>query len=498
MWFLNWFNKNQGKKWLLIFIMSFLSLFIFEMIILAIDPLWAEFNQYLGDFIGSHANYILFFLIIIGFPLVYSAIILIINVKRMISTNRISPHIAHKILSIISIVVFNALLFIMIVLFGEEAAIVFQLFENISFLFFLGVAISIIILLDPAITLIKSSITKLKSLLILGCFIATYGFIFSLPFFYIPANIIDSPLPPKPGVVAHRGASHLAPENTIKAAEVAIEYKVIGWESDVLISYDGIPFLMHDRSLKRTTNVEEIFPELADLRASNFTISQLKQLDAGSWFVDNDPFLAITKGLISPEEAEEYRGLKIPTFEEALNFTRENTLIFDFDLRSPPEGHPYHSQFYNICLDLIVAAGIQDKIWIPSGGELFDAIQDKTPNITKMRGACSVDDFLTSEYDQINTHYSLSNKQLKEYSAANISVVAHIVNFVEVYSQLWCLGVNYVKTDEPHKFANLTQPLWYLPIDLYYNLWIGINILCLISVILLNSLIKKENIKESK
>ncbi len=491
-WFESFYRK-QGKKWLLVFIIAFVSLFIFEMILLSIEPLWADFNEYLGDLIGSKANYVLIFLIIIGIPLAYSSVLLILNLKNIFTINRIDPHIVHKILAIILIVFFSALLFIMLDLFGEEAAIVSYLFETINILIFIGVAIGIIIILDPIITIIKKSIKRPKSILILICFITAYGFIFSLPFLYVPANVIEGPLPPKPGIVAHRGASHLAPENTIKAATLAVNYGCVGWESDVRISYDGIPFLIHDSTLKRTTNVEAIFPDRTDLRASNFTLSEIKQLDAGSWFVDNDPYYAIAKGLITPTQAEEYRGIKIPTFEEALNFTRDNNLLFDFDLRRPPEGHPYRQQFYNICIDLIVGAGIEDKIWIPTDDELFDVIEDKAPNITKMRSACSIEEFLASDYDQINTHYSLSNSKFREYSEANISVVTYTVDFIERYSQLWCLGVNYVKTNEPHKFTNLTQPLWYLPADLYYSLWIAINTLCLVSVILLNYLIRKDN-----
>jgi len=307
-WFESFYRK-QGKKWLLVFIIAFVSLFIFEMILLSIEPLWADFNEYLGDLIGSKANYVLIFLIIIGIPLAYSSVLLILNLKNIFTINRIDPHIVHKILAIILIVFFSALLFIMLDLFGEEAAIVSYLFETINILIFIGVAIGIIIILDPIITIIKKSIKRPKSILILICFITAYGFIFSLPFLYVPANVIEGPLPPKPGIVAHRGASHLAPENTIKAATLAVNYGCVGWESDVRISYDGIPFLIHDSTLKRTTNVEAIFPDRTDLRASNFTLSEIKQLDAGSWFVDNDPYYAIAKGLITPTQAEDFVDL---------------------------------------------------------------------------------------------------------------------------------------------------------------------------------------------
>ena len=50
-------------------------------------------------------------------------------------------------------------------------------------------------------------------------------------------------------------------------------------------SYDGVPFLMHDTTLKRTTNVDEVFPDRVGEPASMFNISDLNQLDAGSWFL---------------------------------------------------------------------------------------------------------------------------------------------------------------------------------------------------------------------
>ncbi len=50
-------------------------------------------------------------------------------------------------------------------------------------------------------------------------------------------------------------------------------------------SYDGVPFLMHDDTLRRTSNVAELFPEQANLPACLFNLSQIQQLDAGSWFL---------------------------------------------------------------------------------------------------------------------------------------------------------------------------------------------------------------------
>lgn len=50
-------------------------------------------------------------------------------------------------------------------------------------------------------------------------------------------------------------------------------------------SYDGVPFLMHDLTLQRTTNVHEVFPNRTDAPASMFTWAELERLNAGAWFL---------------------------------------------------------------------------------------------------------------------------------------------------------------------------------------------------------------------
>ncbi|MCW5559070.1 MAG: glycerophosphodiester phosphodiesterase, partial [Verrucomicrobiae bacterium] len=64
-----------------------------------------------------------------------------------------------------------------------------------------------------------------------------------------------------PLLVAHRGASALAPENTLLAAERAWRDGAVAWEFDVHLSRDGVPVVIHDESLLRTTDVAERFPD---------------------------------------------------------------------------------------------------------------------------------------------------------------------------------------------------------------------------------------------
>ena len=55
-------------------------------------------------------------------------------------------------------------------------------------------------------------------------------------------------------------------------------------------SIDGVPFLMHDKTFRRTTNIADVFPDRVDEPASMFNISDIKKLNAGQWFIDASLF----------------------------------------------------------------------------------------------------------------------------------------------------------------------------------------------------------------
>src|SRR5690625_2533442 len=76
--------------------------------------------------------------------------------------------------------------------------------------------------------------------------------------------------------VAHRGASGYAPENTMAAFDRAFEMKADFIEIDVQMSADGEVVAIHDLMIDRTTD--------GTGRVDNFTLEELRQLDAGSWF----------------------------------------------------------------------------------------------------------------------------------------------------------------------------------------------------------------------
>jgi glycerophosphoryl diester phosphodiesterase len=87
-----------------------------------------------------------------------------------------------------------------------------------------------------------------------------------------------------PDVIAHRGSSGMAPENTVVANELAIEQGADFVEIDVQRTRDGKLVNFHDCTMERTTDIEEVFPNRSSYRVSDFTWNQLRRLDAGSWF----------------------------------------------------------------------------------------------------------------------------------------------------------------------------------------------------------------------
>ncbi len=110
-------------------------------------------------------------------------------------------------------------------------------------------------------------------------------------------------------LVAHRGASAYAPEHTLASYRLALQQKADYVEQDLAVTKDLVLICLHDESLERTTNVEELFPDRAVIDpatgrkqwlAVDFTLAEIKQLDAGTWF------------------DARFAGERIPTWEEAV------------------------------------------------------------------------------------------------------------------------------------------------------------------------------------
>jgi len=89
---------------------------------------------------------------------------------------------------------------------------------------------------------------------------------------------------PNVAVIGHRGSGAMAPENTLASIRLALKQGADYIENDIMRTKDGALVVTHDLSLARTTNVEQVFPDRAPWNVADFTLSEVKQLDAGSWF----------------------------------------------------------------------------------------------------------------------------------------------------------------------------------------------------------------------
>ncbi len=118
--------------------------------------------------------------------------------------------------------------------------------------------------------------------------------------------------------IAHRGAGKLAPENTLAALRLGAQNGYRMFECDVKLSADGVPFLMHDATLTRTTNATTRLPECASATAGDHDWAALSQLDAGSW------------------HSRAYAGEPLPTLESIARFCQANGHALNIEIKPTP------------------------------------------------------------------------------------------------------------------------------------------------------------------
>ncbi len=115
---------------------------------------------------------------------------------------------------------------------------------------------------------------------------------------------------PYPRWIAHRGAGKLAPENTLAALRLGAAHGYRMFECDVKLSADGVPFLLHDKTLERTSNGHGIAGDLA--------WSELSQLDAGTW------------------HSRSYAGEPLPTLDNIAAYCLRNGFFLNIEIKPTP------------------------------------------------------------------------------------------------------------------------------------------------------------------
>ncbi|MBT8352269.1 MAG: hypothetical protein KJO26_13690 [Deltaproteobacteria bacterium] len=134
--------------------------------------------------------------------------------------------------------------------------------------------------------------------------------------------------------IAHRGARSIAPENTLIAAQKAYDLGAHMWETDIQITKDEKLIIFHDNSLVRITDAKNRFPDRYPWTLNSFSLDEIRNLDAGSWFAKTDPHQQIRGGNISPLELDSYCGIKVPTLTEALQLTQKLNWKINLEIKA--------------------------------------------------------------------------------------------------------------------------------------------------------------------
>jgi glycerophosphoryl diester phosphodiesterase len=176
---------------------------------------------------------------------------------------------------------------------------------------------------------------------------------------------VNNPEYPKPLNIAHRGARSLAPENTLAAARKGFETGADMWELDVAVTADGELVILHDDTLERTSNAQQVYPDRRPWAVHTFTLAELRKLDFGSWFNQQDPFKQIAAGAVTPEMQQSYAGEPIPTLREALEFTRDAHWRVNIEIKDAT-GTPGDVDVVEKVVALVGELGMQEQVIISS------------------------------------------------------------------------------------------------------------------------------------
>jgi glycerophosphoryl diester phosphodiesterase len=297
-----------------------------------------------------------------------------------------------------------------------------------------------------------------------------------VPTLFPPNWAYQGDLPTKPALIAHRGASMLSPENTLAAAELAATHQALGFETDVRISLDGVPFLMHDETLARTTNIAEVFPERVDDRASSFTLEELRTLNAGLWFIQQDPFGTIEAGKVSQTQLSINQGQGIPTLAEALDLVREQGMVILFDMRDPPSDHPYYAEFFEIVLEQLIEAQMNSNIWFLLNPQQLEIVRERAPQMTRVAGIASTapptaETLLAQDYEIVNVDRGITARQIRAYREEGLGVNIYTIDEPWLFSQFWLSGVTSITTNNVHTFNQLDRPVLNISYSRYVLFW---------------------------
>lgn len=230
-------------------------------------------------------------------------------------------------------------------------------------------------------------------------------------------------------LIAHRGASAYAPENTLKAFQLAKENGASWVEFDVTLSKDQTPVVIHDDSLERTTNGH------GEVCVNSF--QELTQLDAGSWF---DP---------------KYQDQKIPSLDQVLQLCADLSLAVNIEIKPPG---PLREATVKQTLNSVT------KIWPNNLPEpLFSSFSYATLESIRSHSKTAQLGLLLDHWDPnwqqladgidcVSVHLNaslLTFERVAEIKSSGRAVLSYTINDRKQAEELFAMGVDAIFSDFP-------------------------------------------------
>lgn len=282
----------------------------------------------------------------------------------------------------------------------------------------------------------------------IGIHVLMFIFLFTTLYAYSPTirvkvkQLIDPP--DNVYTIAHRGASGYAPENTIPAIELAVEMKADSIEIDVQLTKDGVPVVIHDETVNRTTNGKGY--------VRTKTLEQIKQLDAGTWFNEAYPMFA----------REKYAGLTVPTLDEVFeNFGTDINYMIEI---KEPEINPNIESVLN---DYIMKYNVEKVVSIHSfsGSSLrnFHALNPDIPlyqlvwnDYTALRISAAYLEKVKTYAVGISPNFQgITSSYVSQVKRAGLQVMPYTVNYQLNMDKAYLWGVDGVYTNYPDRFLEV-------------------------------------------
>jgi glycerophosphoryl diester phosphodiesterase len=259
-------------------------------------------------------------------------------------------------------------------------------------------------------------------------------------------------------IAAHRGYRGHFPENTLSAFVACIGHCHF-LELDIQMSKDDVPMVFHDSTLERTSDAKIQRQQLGlrSLRVGEWTLSQLKQLDAGSWFLASDPFSTIANGTVASENIRRLLPQRIPTLEEVLLHPALNKIPINVEIKDH-KGQPQHQHIAAAVIEVIRKTKAEERILISSfNHDYLTIVKSSAPKISVgvLQDGRHPDDLLDYLHALRASAYHPSDAivdraTVKTLRSAGFGINVYTVNSAERQKQLFNMGVTAVFTDFPH------------------------------------------------